>query len=376
MRILFTSVPAYGHLLPLLPLLAAARRAGHDTALLTHPSMQGVAPSVRLLPAGPDVPDTIAEVARRTGSGAVASDLALAPAFFVEARMALGARDALAAARTFDPAVVVADMLDFPGQFAAAALGVPWAAHGSTTVLPAPVDAALEAALAPRFRQLGVGRTRPTSFVDPWPRSLLRPTDAYPAERIAVRPEPHSGEGPRWTRPRFAGGEDRPLVLVTLGTVVDAPEVVDAILASLSGLDVNVLVAPVAADAAVPEVDHAHVQLADFVPMADLLPDVDVMVASGGAGTVLSGLGAGLPLVLLPMGLDKPDNAARAAAVGAARVVATPQEVGAAVDKVLGDPGTALAARAVAAEIALMNAPDDALRLVLQRATAGSWRGP
>ncbi|GGY00806.1 hypothetical protein [Streptomyces minutiscleroticus] len=42
MRILFPGTPAYGHLLPLLPLERAARRAGRTTAFLTHPSLASV----------------------------------------------------------------------------------------------------------------------------------------------------------------------------------------------------------------------------------------------------------------------------------------------------------------------------------------------
>ena len=41
MRLLFTASPAYGHLLPLLPMLRAATTAGHDVRLATGPDMVG-----------------------------------------------------------------------------------------------------------------------------------------------------------------------------------------------------------------------------------------------------------------------------------------------------------------------------------------------
>ena len=41
MRLLFTASPAYGHLLPLLPMLQAATTAGHDVRLATGPDMVG-----------------------------------------------------------------------------------------------------------------------------------------------------------------------------------------------------------------------------------------------------------------------------------------------------------------------------------------------
>ena len=41
MRLLFTASPAYGHLLPLLPMIRAAMTAGHDVRLATGPDMVG-----------------------------------------------------------------------------------------------------------------------------------------------------------------------------------------------------------------------------------------------------------------------------------------------------------------------------------------------
>ena len=40
-RVLFTSCPAYGHVLPMLPLVRAAERAGHDVRVATGPDMVG-----------------------------------------------------------------------------------------------------------------------------------------------------------------------------------------------------------------------------------------------------------------------------------------------------------------------------------------------
>ena len=38
-RVLFTSCPAYGHILPMLPLIRAAERAGHDVRVATGPDL-------------------------------------------------------------------------------------------------------------------------------------------------------------------------------------------------------------------------------------------------------------------------------------------------------------------------------------------------
>ena len=40
-RVLFTSCPAYGHVLPMLPLMRAAERAGNDVRVATGPDLLG-----------------------------------------------------------------------------------------------------------------------------------------------------------------------------------------------------------------------------------------------------------------------------------------------------------------------------------------------
>ena len=372
MRILFSSVPAAGHLLPLLPLIGAARRAGHEAALLTAGSMRDLAPSVPLLAAGASMTETLRDVQRRSRLNALEDMAQGAVEFFVESRLNLGLEQALAAADGFRPDFVIADMVDYVGQFVAAARGVPWAAHGGSLPLVETLAAAFGDALAPHYRRRSVVRTVPVAFADPWPDSLLRATDRYPAERVPVRPEPHAGNGAAWEPPRFAGGDARPVVLVTLGTVVEDPTVLRDIVTSLQALDVNVLLAPhTSDDLGGLRLDSNRVHAAGFVPMKHLLDASDLVVSTAGAGTLLATLSAGLPTVLLPMGLDKPVNAERAAATGAAHVVASPAEVAAAVGEVLTDATYTAASAVVAADIARTNSPEAALDILLHRAGLG-----
>ncbi|GAA2586383.1 glycosyltransferase [Winogradskya consettensis] len=354
MRILFTAVPAFGHVLPLLPLAKAARSAGHEVALQTHPSMGEAAPSIPLLPAGPSVAETLADVAQRTSSDPMQDMLRFAVEFFVETRLTSGAQAALATAREFRPDLAVAEMSDYLGQFVAAALGVPWVAHGATLPLIEPLAAQFDLRAIAKFGEHGVTPSAALAYVDPWPDSLIRAGDRYPAPRVPIRPEPHEGEGPAWTRAPFPGREDRPTVLLTLGTVVDDPEVLRRAVAATCALDVNVLVAPhTTEDLANP----AQVQVAGFVAMRDLLRSSDLVVSAAGAGTVLSTLAAGLPMVLLPLGLDKPVNAERAAAAGAAYVVTDPAGISDAVAKVLNDGAFRAAAQRMADEIRAIDSP-------------------
>jgi UDP:flavonoid glycosyltransferase YjiC (YdhE family) len=76
----------------------------------------------------------------------------------------------------------------------------------------------------------------------------------------------------------------------------------------------------------------------------------------------LTALAAGVPLVITPIAADQPDNAAHAAAAGVGRVVeaadVTAERVRDAVAEVLREPAWRDRARAIAAEIAAMPAPE------------------
>ena len=104
------------------------------------------------------------------------------------------------------------------------------------------------------------------------------------------------------------------------------------------------------------------------MPQQDILVHAAAMVCHGGTGTVLGGLTAGVPMVVVPQFADQPDNAERVAAVGAGigvgggeAVPATAEEVRAAVTGVLTEPSYRKAAGAMAEEIAALSPVDEAV---------------
>jgi UDP:flavonoid glycosyltransferase YjiC (YdhE family) len=58
-----------------------------------------------------------------------------------------------------------------------------------------------------------------------------------------------------------------------------------------------------------------------YAPYSKLFPRARAVVHQGGVGTLASALRAGVPSLIVPRGLDQPDNAARAQRLGAARVL-------------------------------------------------------
>jgi UDP:flavonoid glycosyltransferase YjiC (YdhE family) len=111
------------------------------------------------------------------------------------------------------------------------------------------------------------------------------------------------------------------------------------------------------------DVDLAAVAFEPFVPMHDLLADIDLVVCHGGAGTVLGVLATGLPMVVVPQGADQSMHADRAANAGAAiQLLAddfTPEAVAQAVDTVLSTASYRNNARRIANQIAAMPSPEE-----------------
>jgi UDP:flavonoid glycosyltransferase YjiC (YdhE family) len=153
---------------------------------------------------------------------------------------------------------------------------------------------------------------------------------------------------------------DGPRVLVGLSTTYQAHEpVLQAAVDALGAMDVRAIVTtgrsvdPDAVDAA------PHVAVHGHVPHGVLLPDTDLVVTHAGMGTVAAALHHGVPLVCTPIDRDQPWNAARVEALGAG-LVATPDTVGSAIDRVLGDPSFRDAAARVAAASRAEGGPDAA----------------
>ena len=84
-----------------------------------------------------------------------------------------------------------------------------------------------------------------------------------------------------------------------------------------------------------------EVLAAGYAPFSTLLPRVAALVHHAGIGTSAQALAAGCPQLVLPMGFDQPDNAARLVQLGVARAVPPRRVTGARlaseIEQLLGD---------------------------------------
>ena len=372
-RILFTFLPgSLGHFLPLVPLAEAAESMGHEVAFVSGANRGPavVERGFRFFPAGLTYSDMGAELRRRYPDWPWGPDFehvyslgfagVYGPAMAEDLPRVLG---------EFPADVLVAEVGEFGGPVIAAAASIPWAALG--WALPIPVDIAEAAgqAAAPMWAERGLdeppyGGLYRHCYLDPCPPSLDPGDGPRIARRQPLRPAlPGGGSVPEW----LAHLPDRPTVYVTLGTAAsfaaNGQALLDAVAEGLGGLDMNVVISGTAAEQGGPV--PPNVYMANFVPLSEVLPRSQLVISHAGAGTILAALRAAVPHLVLPMGADQFRNADALVRAGVARRLDLEELTGGRlrdrVEEMIGEPGGALAARGIAAEIHTMPGPDRAI---------------
>jgi MGT family glycosyltransferase len=293
-----------------------------------------------------------------------------------------------------DPAdVTVVDTMIFPAMFAAEAAGVRAVIvmHGPYLIPRAEVPP-LGSGLMPakgrmgRLRDLSAAAVTNAVFATAMPslnraraEAGLPPVRDLPdlmgrADRILVCSSPsydfasgsipanvryvgpqlddHPGEG---SGGRWADEPGQPLVLVGLSSTIMRQEgLLQRAADALGQLQVRGLITT--GPAVDPAVINApdNVTVTQWVRHADVLPRCAAVITHGGHGTVMKALIAGVPLILVPLGRDQPDNAARVVYAGAGirlRKNANADALRTAISRVIADPRYRAAAGAMAARL-------------------------
>lgn len=372
MRILFSGVPAYGHLLPLASLIGAALDGGHTVGLVTAAPMAEMIATelpagVEHLPAGPMPLEFSEETAQRTGANVFQPTPVTIGEIFGGTRLDRTADPALARARDWKPDLILSESFDTVGPLLAAALDIPWYQVGLGPAAPAVIGHEITRTAAHRHAERGLTPVPARGYIDPCPPALQEQGWTSSLPHLPLRPRAHRRPGGSGS-PLDPPAAGVPRVLITLGTIFSEPQLLDAVVDSVRPYDVDVVVTdglslyeptraaqPVRSEQS--NGNGAVVHRIPFTPLADLLGDTDIVISAGGSGTVLSSLVYGLPMILWPQGADQEITAARAVTAGVARIARQSTDIGPAVAALLADDSYRRAAAATAQETAEFPGP-------------------
>jgi MGT family glycosyltransferase len=418
MRFLFATMPAAGHVGPLVPLAHELVARGHSVAWYTGDEYRdkveatGATFHPHVHAPDRDVSQMDAEFPERAKLKGVAKFKFDVREVFIAAVPGQVA-DLEALLGEVQPDVIVAE----PGTAAAARVieqrhGIPWATCNISAFAMRSVDnAPFGLGLMPRPGLLGRLRNRAlnAAIYQTLYRSLDRayhamreelgmegaagglfdetlspylylqptvPSFEYPRSDLAPQvhfvgpllpPVPDGFELPAWWDDMLA--DPRPVVLVTQGTVATDPG--DLLLPSLEALrdePVQVIAVTGGPDPADLPAPPPNARVERFVPFAALMPHVAAVITNGGYGGLHFALAHGVPLVVAGASEEKPELVARVnwSGVGVGMRTKRPGRLALreAVRRLLAEPEHAARAAAMQAEMARYDGPERAVDLL------------
>ncbi len=372
---MFSSSPLTGHLLPMLPLATAARRAGHEVIIATGPdlSIEVERRGFTAWPVGPSMAEIEQSgLPRPPGPGATEDELLWSSAqrMFVNPS-AIRAAELIKLVDLNPVDVVVQELYELGASYVRPTTGRRLV-HGLGADFPGFVDLVTlgHAEVARSLGRPDAGQEYLAApYIDPFP-PVLHPPDRPWHDVRPLRPDPGDVPTGAALPESFRRLSDRRTVYLTLGTVFTSDDLWRWLVEAVADLPVNIIATTgYSVDPAELGTLPPNVAAERFVPQALLLPACSAVICHGGAGTVLGALAFGLPLVMLPMGADQFGNAMAIAAAGAGVVVepdaVTPEAIRRALARVLDADSYRRAARTVADSIAGLPDADDVLAGIL-----------
>jgi UDP:flavonoid glycosyltransferase YjiC (YdhE family) len=296
----------------MVPLAWAARAAGHDVRMASHPGLAAtiVRAGLPAVPIGDDV-DALSLVHKFAPRGSDTSVTALrnkgAQALGMYVEIAESMIDGLL--RLTDmwrPDAIVYEPTTYAAPIVAAKLGVPgirhlWAADFTYRAQPLEPEV-----FGPLYQRYGVREVNTLGrlTVDPCPPSMQIVAD-YPRQHCRYVPYNGPGTLPSW----LLDEPSKPRVCITWGLtntyLFDKEPKTRTVVKVLAERDVEIVLAVARSDAVTERWLPPAVRVVESLPLHLVMPSCSLIVHQGGPGTLLTAATAGIPQLLLP---DLPDR--------------------------------------------------------------------
>ena len=376
MRFLITTSPGLGHVFPVISTAHALRAAGHEVLLATAGGEQAANAGLTVVDSarGEDVTQIFMKFAEeqqaarsdqpKSGQWGI-TDPEVAARLFSRVSDAT-ADGVIAAARAWQPDLVLHTPLQGDGPLVAAALDVPLVEHG-ITLSPGAFGDVLASQMTDTYQRHGVDAPRPRAA-----RIVVAPPSMGPGgeDGILQRYVPYNGGGvlPEW----LLAPSDRPRIAVTLGTVVSrfaGLGLLGGVVAAAREIDAEFIIASGDADPAALGDLPENVRVAGWVPLGALLDTCQAVVHHGGSGSTLTSLVAGVTQLVLPSMADQPINAELVANRGVGLAGTHDEVTPAVLRRLLEDEDLRGAAHEVRDEIAGLPSPADLVPTLVKLAS-------
>jgi UDP:flavonoid glycosyltransferase YjiC (YdhE family) len=362
-KVLVTTIPSWGHLVPMLGIVRALEDAGHDVLVATSPTFHAELASLGLRPfaAGLSEPAMLAERRSRWPSTEGRPPREWASRMFTEIAAPAMAADLAPLVDEGWPDLILSEEGEYGGRLAGDKGGVPVVTHGwGSPPAPAPAPSPPGLSVVPHIDPCPASMSGNAAVPVGWRLRYDVPTLIAP-----------SAETTSWVSARR-----RPLAYVGFGTVplyrdrVDVGQVLAAL--DAAGFDA-VCTVPDPEDGALPASAGTGARRERFVSLPDLLPCCAVVVTHGGAGTTLAALAHGVPVLVLPQGAPSQQRMANACAARGVGRALSPEDTTEArlldeIGALVAEPTYSVEAAAVADEIAHGPEPDTVV------AALADWR--
>lgn len=384
-KIVFFCIPAHGHTNPTLGVVKELIARGHQVWYYSYSSMEEAIRDAGAVFVPCDAYDPQTDLTPEDGER-VGKDLAFSTRLIVDMTLALD--DAvLRDMEALEPDVIVADSMAFWGKLIARKLGVPFVSSTTTFAFNRASSQVMKGSQ-------GAGLWALLKALPKVNRSLARLREkGYPVKNVLdIIANDNDTETIVYTSPAFQPCADTfsdkyhfvgpsmrpageplppsplPTVYLSLGTVVNKrPDFYKNCLSALTGrpwraiLSVGEQVDPEALGPLPP-----NVSVQQRVDQMAVLAAADGFLTHCGMNSVSEALWYGVPLLLFPQTPEQAGVAARVRELGAGLLLEsdTPQAIGAALDRLLGEESFRKAARALSEDLRRCGGAPEAARVI------------